>query len=74
MVFKCVSEKVVRLHVAANSLPSQCMNSMVQLLLSHREGPSSEPDIHSLSKEQLKDFSLSESGRSVRNELECMKP
>lgn len=40
---------------------------------SHREGPSSEPDVHSVPKERQEDFFLSESGRSIKNELECMK-
>lgn len=72
-MFKGVIEKVVGLYVAVRSLSSQSMTNMVQLVWSHREGSSSEPGVHSLSKELLGDFSLSESGRSIRNGLECMK-
>lgn len=51
-MFKCVSEKRLRLYVAVNSLSSWHMNTMVQLVWSYREGPSSEPGIYSLSKER----------------------
>lgn len=58
-MFKGVIEKVVGLYVAVSSLSSQSTTNMVQLVWSHREGSSSEPDVHSLSKELLEDFSLS---------------
>lgn len=55
MVFKCVSEKRLRLTVAVNSLPSWNVNIMVELVWSHREDSSSE-DIPSLPKEQWRIF------------------
>lgn len=54
-MFKCVSEKRLRLTVAVNSLPSWNVNIMVELVWSHREDSSSE-DIPSLPKEQWRIF------------------
>lgn len=55
-MFKGVSEKAVGLYVAMSSRSRQCMNNVMQLVWSHREGPSSEPDVYSPSKEQPEDF------------------
>jgi len=59
--------------VAVSPLPSRRMNDVVQPVWSHREGPSCEPDAHSLPSERREGFSLPESDRSIGNELECMK-